>query len=98
MDPAPLTPRERRQLAAIEAELRGDRRMDRRLRTMRRRPPGSTLLARLALTAALVASVALLAVAVATASAAWVTAFAVVWPATLVLAALMLRRWGRRQR
>ncbi|MFD9304824.1 hypothetical protein ACFWCB_19555 [Streptomyces sp. NPDC060048] len=37
------------------------------------------------------------ALAVATGSPAWITVFVLAWPATLLLAALMLRRWYRRQ-
>lgn len=96
MDSVPLTPRERDALNGIEAGLRRHRMLDRRLRTMRCRLPGSAALARTALCCAFLASLALLVAAATTASTAWTAAFAVVWPATLVLAALMLRGWSRR--
>lgn len=93
---APLTPFQRRRLAVIEAGLRRDRILDRRLRNMRCRQPTSAVLGRIALGLALCASLALLVAATTTSSPAWTVAFAVVWPGTLVLAAVMFRSWCRR--
>ncbi|MBT2452377.1 hypothetical protein J7F03_36060 [Streptomyces sp. ISL-43] len=52
---------------------------------------------RLLLVTCLLACLVLLTLAVATSSPAWITAFALAWPATLLLAAVMLRRWYRRR-
>ncbi|MBT2478851.1 hypothetical protein [Streptomyces sp. ISL-94] len=106
MHPPPLTPRERQSLDAIEQALGRDRLMERRLRTLQtgtgpdphfwRSVRASS--ARLLLAACVTACLVLLTLAVATDSGAWITAFAVTWPATLLVTAALLSRWCRRYR
>lgn len=93
MNSVPLTPREWRVLAVIESELSRDRDLDRRLRTMRCPLSSPMATARPALWCGLLASLGLLVAATVTASEALALAFAVVWPTTLVLAAVVLRGW-----
>ncbi|MFJ4776020.1 hypothetical protein [Streptomyces sp. NPDC088762] len=103
MDGTGLSRQEQLILTAIERELCGDRRLDRRLRTMARRsmplaaargllrhvPLGGTV-AVLALL-----SVTLFQSAAASSSPALIWAFAAVWACTLVAMLLLVRRWCR---
>lgn len=97
MNQAPLTPSERRRLAAIEATLRQDRTLDYRLRTLSG-VSASAVLARSLLCLGLLVSLVLLVAATITASGALTMAFVIVWPITLGLATRMFRSWYRRQR
>ncbi|MFE6746311.1 DUF3040 domain-containing protein [Kitasatospora purpeofusca] len=105
MDGPALSDRERRILAEIEGELRTDRRLDRRLRTMRRVLPARAVrsldsaarvpVAVLVFLAALSLGLLMVSASVHTASAA--AFFAVVWlPSALLLLARLCRRARRR--
>ncbi|MEU6890261.1 DUF3040 domain-containing protein [Streptomyces sp. NPDC046557] len=100
MDPPHLTDRERQTLKVIEERLRRDRRLERRLSTMRRGVRSWTGVEarwpRVLLVLGAAGSLVLLVTAVATGSPVWITAFAVVWPATLALAGWRLVHWCRR--
>ncbi|MFH8798722.1 DUF3040 domain-containing protein [Streptomyces sp. NPDC017936] len=92
-----LSDDERRILAEMERALRRDRRLDRRLRTLRWRPGVSRLASytpRAWTVAQLLAvSVGLMVAGIATSAPAVIWAFAAVWPLTLYAAFRLLCRW-----
>ncbi|MEV6684282.1 DUF3040 domain-containing protein [Streptomyces sp. NPDC051130] len=91
MDGAGLSDRERRALSAIEAQLKGDRSLDRRLRSGHRRhhAVAACLLGGL--------TVALLIAASVTVSQPLIWAFAATWIVTVVTALPLLGQWIRRR-
>ncbi|MEU9028598.1 hypothetical protein AB0D46_13815 [Streptomyces sp. NPDC048383] len=76
--------------------MRHDQLLEHRLRTMRRRLPEASLLARVAPCLAVLAGITVLVAAIAAASCARTVAFAVGWWGTLMPAAGLLRQWSRR--
>ncbi|MFF0484651.1 DUF3040 domain-containing protein [Streptomyces sp. NPDC004435] len=100
MDETRLSAYERRVLAEIEEDLRGDAGLDRRMAGRRPSPrlpgPRATAWRRLAAVALGAATVTLLVLAVATSAPALIWAFAAVWVATLVLLLRLAIRWTRR--
>ncbi|MFF8974767.1 DUF3040 domain-containing protein [Streptomyces sp. NPDC014995] len=92
-----LSDDERRVLAEMERALRRDRRLDRRLRTLRWRPGLSRLASctphPLAVALLLAVSVALMVAGIITSAPAVIWAFAAVWPLTLYAAFRLLCRW-----
>ncbi|MGW7102825.1 DUF3040 domain-containing protein [Streptomyces sp. NPDC054838] len=91
MDGAGLSDRERRALSAIEAQLKGDRSLDRRLRSAHRRrhAVAACLLGALTLALLIAASV--------TVSQPLIWAFAATWIVTVCTALPLLGRWIRRR-
>ncbi|MEU6099306.1 DUF3040 domain-containing protein [Streptomyces flaveolus] len=96
-----LPDHEQRILDEVERALRRDRRLDRRLRTLRlRRGPDLTRLASyrprtLTVALLLALSVTLMVTGIATSEPSVIWAFAVVWPPTLFAAFRLLCRWSR---
>ena len=98
-----LPDHEQRILEEMERALRRDRRLDRRLRTLRlsRRPDPARLLARVAayrprgwtVAGLLAVSVALMVAGIVTSEPGVIWAFAVMWPLTLFAAFRLLCRW-----
>lgn len=92
-----LSDDERRILAEMERALRRDRRLDKRLRTLRWRPGLSRVASYTprpwTVALLLAVSIALMVTGIATSAPAVIWAFAVVWPATLYAAFRLLCRW-----
>ncbi|MFF4263787.1 DUF3040 domain-containing protein [Streptomyces virginiae] len=93
MDGAGLSDREQRALSAIEAELKGDRSLDRILRSTshrRRRTVAAWLLGAVAAVLFVAASV--------TVSRLLIWLFAAVWTSAVILALPLVGQWLRRRR
>ncbi|MFI6037243.1 DUF3040 domain-containing protein [Streptomyces sp. NPDC051315] len=92
-----LSDDERRVLAEMERALRRDRRLDRRLRTLRWRPGLSRLASYtprpLTVALLLAVSVALMVAGITTSAPAVIWAFAAIWPPTLYAAFRLLCHW-----